>query len=134
MVGLNNESIESLAAWQMPRGITGGHQRTAGTVACRVPRRVGTVASVATAVSLRQVTYALACTGIIAKIGLVAWVGHTADWTAGTTALTAVTVVLGLATMILAVVDLIRARGRWSPLVPFVLGLLVFAPVVGYAA
>ena len=88
----------------------------------------------AASVSLRQVTITLACVGIIAKIGLFVWVGHTSNWTAGTSSLTVVTVVLGLLTMVLATVDFVRSRGQWLPLVPFVLGLLTFAPVLGYAA
>ena len=96
--------------------------------------RVGTLASVAAAISLRQVTFTLAFIGIIAKIGLFAWVGHTSNWTVGTSTLTVVTIVLGLLTMALAAIDLVRSRGQWLPLVAFVLGLLTFAPVIGYSA
>jgi len=95
---------------------------------------VGTLTFVAAAVSLRQVTMTLAFVGIIAKIGLFVWVGHTSNWTVGTTTLTVVTVVLGLLTMVLASVDFVRSRGKWMPLVPFALGLLTFAPVIGYSA
>ena len=96
--------------------------------------RVGRLASVAAAISLRQVTFTLAFIGIIAKIGLFAWVGHTSNWTVGTSTLTVVTIVLGLLTMALAAIDLVRCRGQWLPLVAFVLGLLTFAPVIGYSA
>jgi hypothetical protein len=95
---------------------------------------VDTLAFVAIAVSLRQVTITLAFVGIIAKIGLFVWVGHTSNWTVGTSTLTVVTVVLGLLTMVLATIDFVRSRGQWLPLVPFVLGLLTFAPVIGYSA
>jgi hypothetical protein len=95
---------------------------------------VGTLAFVAVAVSLRQVTITMGLVGIIAKIGLFVWVGHTSNWTTGTGTLTVVTVVLGLLTMVLATIDFVRSRGQWLPLVPFVLGLLTFAPVVGYSA
>jgi hypothetical protein len=80
------------------------------------------------------VTIPLAFVGIIAKIGLFVWVGHTSNWTVGTSTLTVVTVVLGLLTMVLATIDFVRSRGQWLPLVPFVLGLLTFAPVIGYSA
>ncbi len=102
--------------------------------ACDQPHGVGTLESVAVAVSLRQVTIALAIVGIIAKVGLFVWVGHTSNWTVGTSALTVVTVVLGLLTMILATIDFARSRRQWLPLVLFVLGLLTFAPVIGYSA
>jgi hypothetical protein len=95
---------------------------------------VGTLVSVAAAISLRRVTFTLAFTGIIAKIGLFAWVGHTSSWTVGTSTLTIVTFVLGLLTMALAAIDLVRTRSHWQPLLAFVLGLLTFAPVIGYAA
>jgi hypothetical protein len=95
---------------------------------------VGTLAFVAVAVSLRQVTITMALFGIIAKIGLFVWVGHTSDWTVGSSTLTVVTVVLGLLTMVLATIDFVRSRGQWLPLVPFVLGLVTFAPVIGYSA
>jgi hypothetical protein len=95
---------------------------------------VSTLVFVAAAVSLRQVTITLAFIGIIAKIGLFVWVGHTSSWTVGTSTLTVVTVVLGLLTMTLAAIDFVRSRGQWLPLVPFVLGLLTFAPVIGYSA
>lgn len=88
----------------------------------------------AVSVSLRQVTITLAVVGIMAKIGLFVWVGHTSNWTVGTSTLSVVTVVLGLLTMVLAVIDLVRSRGQWLPLVLFVLGLLTFAPVIGYSA
>jgi hypothetical protein len=88
----------------------------------------------AATVSLRPLTFTLAVTGILAKIGLVVWVGHTSDWTVGTITLTIVTIALGLVTMALAVVDLVRSRGQWLDLIPFVLGLVTFAPVVGYSA
>ena|GEM_PF-4510893 len=93
-----------------------------------------TLTSVAASVSLRQVTIVLALVGIVAKTGLYVWVGHTSSWTVGTSALTVVTVVLGLLTMALAAIDLVRSRGQWLPLVPFALGLLTFAPVIGYSA
>jgi hypothetical protein len=95
---------------------------------------VGILAFVAVSVSLRQVTITLAFVGIIAKIGLFVWVGHTSNWTVGTRALTVVTVVLGLLAMVPATIDFVRSRGQWLPLVPFVLGLLTFAPVIGYSA
>lgn len=88
----------------------------------------------AVAVSLRQVSIALALVGIIAKIGLFVWVGLTSNWTAGTSTLTVVTVVLGLLTMVLATIDFVRSRRQWLPLAMFVLGLLTFAPVIGYSA
>ena len=87
----------------------------------------------AAAVTLRQVTTTLAIVGIIAKIGLFVWVGHTSNWTVGTSTLAVVTVVLGLLTMVLAVIDFVRSRGQWLPLVLVALGLLTFAPVVGYS-
>ena len=95
---------------------------------------MGTLALVAVAVSLRQVTITLALFGIIAKIGLFAWVGHTSHWTAGTSTLTVVTVVLGLLTMVLATIVFVRSPRKWLPLALFVLGLLTFAPVIGYSA
>ncbi len=95
---------------------------------------MGTLASVAAAISLRQVTITLAFIGIIAKIGLFVWVGHTSTWTVGTSSLTVVTIVLGLLTMTLAAIDFVRSRGEWLPLVTFVLGLVTFAPVLGYSA
>ena len=95
---------------------------------------VGTLAIVAVAVSLRQVTISMALVGIVAKLGLFVWVGHTSNWTVGTSTLTAVTVVLGLLTMVLATIDFVRSRGRWLALVPFALGMLTFAPVIGYSA
>jgi len=101
---------------------------------CHQSDEVGTLAFVAVAVSLRQVTITLALVGIIAKIGLFVWVGHTSNWTVGTSTLTVVTVVLGLLTMVLAMIDLVRSRRQWLPLVLFVLGLLTFAPVIGYSA
>ena len=79
-------------------------------------------------------TIASALVGFIAKIGLFVWVGHTSNWTVGTSTLTAVTVVLGLLTMVLATIDFVRSRGRWLALVPFALGMLTFAPVIGYSA
>ena len=88
----------------------------------------------AVAVSLRQVTIASALVGFIAKIGLFVWVGHTSNWTVGTSTLTVVTVVLGLLTMALATIDFVRSRRKWLPLGLFVLGLLTFAPVIGYSA
>jgi hypothetical protein len=95
---------------------------------------VGILAFVGVSVNLRQVTISIAVVGIIAKIGLFVWVGRTSSWTVGTSTLTVVTVVLGLLTMVLATVDFVRSRGKWPPLVPFVLGLLTFAPVIGYSA
>jgi len=92
------------------------------------------LAFVAVSVSLRQVTITLAVVGIIAKIGLFVWVGHTSNWTFGSSTLSVVTVVLGILTMVLAVIDFARSRGQWLPLVLFVLGLLTFAPVIGYSA
>ena len=76
----------------------------------------------------------MALVGIVAKIGLFVWVGHTPNWTVGTSTLTVVTVVLGLLTMVLATIDFVRSRAQWLALVPFVLGLLTFAPVIGYSA
>jgi hypothetical protein len=96
--------------------------------------RLGTLVDMVAAISLRQATFALACVGIIAKIGLFTWVGHTSGWTAGTSTLTAVTIVLGLLAMTLAAIDLVRSRGQWLALVAFVLGMLTFAPVIGYPA
>ena len=86
------------------------------------------------AVSLRQVTITMAVVGIVAKIGLFFWVGHTSNWTVGTSTLTVVTVVLGLLTMVLATIDVVRSRWQWMALVPLFLGLLTFAPVIGYSA
>jgi hypothetical protein len=94
---------------------------------------VDTLPIVITAVSLRQVTMTLAFVGIIAKVGLFVWVNHTSDWTVGTSTLAGLTLVLGLLTMVLAVADLVRSQGHWLPLVAFMLGLLTFAPVIGYA-
>jgi hypothetical protein len=86
------------------------------------------------AVGLRQFTMTLAVIGIVAKVGLFVWVNHTTDWTVGTSTLTGVTVVVGVLTMVLALVDFGRSRGHWVSLVAFILGLLTFAPVIGYAA
>jgi hypothetical protein len=86
------------------------------------------------AVSLRQLTTMLAVVGIAAKVGLFVWVNHTTDWTVGTSTLTGVTVVLGVLTMVLALIDFGRSRGHWLPLLAFILGLLTFAPVIGFAA
>lgn len=102
--------------------------------ACHQSDGVGTLAFVAITVSLRQVTITLALVGIIAKIGLFVWVGHTSNWTVGTSTLTVITVVLGLLTMVLATIDFVRSRRQWLPLGLFVLGLLTFAPVIGYSA
>ena len=102
--------------------------------ACHQPDGVGTLEFVAVAMSLRQVTIASALVGVIAKIGLFVWVGHTSNWTIGTSTLTVVTVVLGLLTMVLATIDFVRSRRKWLPLGLFVLGLLTFAPVIGYSA
>jgi len=52
----------------------------------------------------------------------------------GTSTLTVVTIVLGLLTMVLATIDFVRSRQKWLSLVLFVLGLLTFAPVIGYSA
>jgi hypothetical protein len=101
---------------------------------CRQSDAVGTLAFVAVAVSLRQVTIISALVGIVAKVGLFVWVGHTSDWTAGTSTLTVVTVVLGVLTMVLAAIDFVRSRWQWLPLALFVVGLLTFAPVIGYSA
>ncbi|MBF6614728.1 MAG: hypothetical protein IVW55_16580 [Chloroflexi bacterium] len=95
---------------------------------------VSTLLFVAAAVSLRQMTITLAFIGIIAKIGLFVWVSHTSDWTVGTSTLAGVTLFLGILTMVLAVIDLVRSGGNWLPLVAFMLGLLTFAPVIGYSA
>ena len=76
----------------------------------------------------------MALIGIVAKIGLIVWVGHTSNWTIGTSTLTVVTVVLGLLTIVLATIDFVRSGGRWSAVVPFLLGLLTVAPVLGYSA
>ena len=76
----------------------------------------------------------LAVVGIAAKVGLFVWVNHTTDWTVGTSTLTGVTVVLGVLTMVLALIDLGRSRGYWLSLLAFILGLLTFAPVIGFAA
>jgi hypothetical protein len=86
------------------------------------------------AVSLRQLTTMLAVVGIAAKVGLFVWVNHATDWTVGTSTLTGVTVVLGVLTMVLALIDFGRSRGHWLPLLAFILGLLTFAPVIGFAA
>ena len=75
----------------------------------------------------------MALFGIVAKIGLSGWVGHTSNWTLGTSTLTAVTVVLGLLTMVLSTIDFVKSRGQWRALVPFVIGLVTFAPVIGYS-
>ena len=101
---------------------------------CHQSDGVGTLAFVVVAVSLRQVTIASALVGVIAKIGLFVWVGHTSNWTTGTSTLTVVTVVLGLLTMVLAAIDFVRSRRQSLPLALFVLGLLTFAPVIGYSA
>lgn len=74
----------------------------------------------------------LGLVGIIAKVGLFVWVNHTTDSTVGTSTLTGVTVVLGVLTMVLALIDFGRSRGHWLPLLAFILGLLTFAPVIGY--
>lgn len=101
---------------------------------CHQSDVLGTLTLVAVAVSLRQVTITLALVGIIAKIGLFVWVGRTSNWTVGTSTLTVVTIVLGLLTMVLATIDFVRSRQKWLSLVLFVLGLLTFAPVIGYSA
>jgi hypothetical protein len=75
----------------------------------------------------------LAVIGIAAKAGLFVWVNHTTDWTVGTSTLSGFTVVLGVLTMVLALIDFGRSRGHWVPLLAFILGLLTFAPVIGYA-
>ena len=36
--------------------------------------------------------------------------------------------------MALATIDFVRSRRKWLPLGLFVLGLLTFAPVIGYSA
>jgi ABC-type Fe3+-siderophore transport system permease subunit len=76
----------------------------------------------------------LAVVGIAAKVGLFVWVDHTTDWTVGTSTLTGVTAVLGVLTMVLALIDFGWSRGHWLPLLAFILGLLTFAPVIGFAA
>jgi hypothetical protein len=85
------------------------------------------------AVGLRQLTMTLAVVGFAAKIGLFVWVNHTTGWTVGTSTLAGVTVVVGVLTMVLALIDFGKSRGLGVPLIAFVLGLLTFAPVVGYA-
>jgi hypothetical protein len=44
-----------------------------------------------------------------------------------------VTVVIGLPTMVLALVDYGRSRGHWVSLGAFILGLITFAPLLGYS-
>ncbi len=86
------------------------------------------------AVGLRPLTVTLVVIGIAAKVGVFVWVNHTTDWTVGTSTLTGVTMVVGVLTMVLALVDFGRSRGHWVPLAAFILGLLAFAPVIGYAS
>ena len=76
----------------------------------------------------------LAVIGIAAKVGLFVWVDHTTDWTVGTSTLAGITVGVGVLTMVLALIDFGRSRGQWVPLLAFILGLLTFAPVIGYGA
>ena len=76
----------------------------------------------------------LAVLGVAAKVGLFVWVSRTTAWTVGTSTLTGVTVVIGVLTMVLALIDFRRSRGQWVSLVALVLGLVTFAPVIGYAA
>jgi hypothetical protein len=84
--------------------------------------------------SLRRITMALGVAGFAAKLGLFVWVDHTSYWTIGTRTLSDVTVLFGILTMTLALIDFVRSRGDWPPLVAFILGLLAFAPVIGYAS
>jgi hypothetical protein len=92
------------------------------------------------AISLKRLTGMLAIFGIAAKVALFECVAHTSNWSAGTRILTYVTVAVGLLTMLFAVIDfgrsweLERSWRRWAPLLAFALGLLTFAPVLGYAA
>jgi hypothetical protein len=43
-------------------------------------------------------------------------------------------VVLGVLTMVLAVIDFGRSREHWLLLLALILGLLTFAPVIGFTA
>ena len=85
-------------------------------------------------IGLRRVTMTVAVLGIILKVLLFGWVSHTSNWTIGTTTLSGTTVTLGVLVMVLAVFDFGRSHGHWVPLVAFILGLVTFAPVIGYAA
>jgi len=128
-----NERVSPIAG-SVPHSGTSGRVQSGCHFSLPSDSSGGYAGVVAVAVSLRQVTIASALVGFIAKIGLFVWVGHTSNWTVGTSTLTVVTVVLGLLTMALATIDFVRSRRKWLPLGLFVLGLLTFAPVIGYSA
>ncbi len=101
---------------------------------CRFPLAGDTLSAMPIAVSLRQLIMTLAAVGIAAKFGLFVWVNHTTGWTVGTSTLAGVTMIVGGLTMVLALIYFGRSRGHWVPLLAFILGLLTFVLVIGYAA
>ena len=82
----------------------------------------------------RRVTMTMATGGFIAKVMLFIVLYISPGETLGSDALIWATVVVGLLTVILAFVGLVFSRDKWMFLLAMALGLLTFAPVVGYSA